>query len=61
MAQPSVAMLTIDGQECMALSASVSLAIASDGPGMPQMGSLGCGAMWLVTFPATGTCAILNS
>lgn len=43
MATPSVTTVTIDGQKFNALSASVSLATASDQAGMPQMGSLHCG------------------
>ena len=43
MATPAVTTITIDGQKFNALSASFSLATASDQSGMPQMGSLSCG------------------
>jgi|SRR6266496_2651413 len=43
MATPSVTTVTIDGQKFNAMSASFSLATASDQSGMPQMGSLSCG------------------
>lgn len=43
MASPSNTTVTIDGQKFNAMSASISLATASDGSGMPQMGSLSCG------------------
>lgn len=53
MAKPCVTTVTIGGNKFDVLSASVSLATASDVAGMPQLGSLNCGVNVMVDIHDT--------